>query len=1031
MNDRPPTRSLPELCLAHPAATLSIIAAITVAGAFALTRVPVSLMPDIVYPMIRVQITAGQTPPEVLVNTVTRVLEQDLSQVEGLEQMESTTEQGRVQITLSMELGRDIDAALRDAAAWVDRSKGKLPAGLDPPIIFKFDPQNLPVVEFALSSATVDPITLRDFAENNLSYRFIGTAGVSTIRVAGGKQRELQVRVNPEQLRGHGLVFEDLAQVLRADNVQQPSGRIDAAGKELFGQVLSLFHNAREIADLRVATPNGDPVRLREVADVIDTHAEQRLIVVVNGQESVKLSVFKTPEANSVAVARGVRERLLEVQNAGGIPKGVSAVVINDESIYITQSIDNARHALLLADARVAFVVLLFLSNWRFMLVSMAVLPVAMLATAALMSLSRMSLNLMSIGGLIVGVGLLVDYGIILLENIARHWTTTKDVQEAVAAASREVTAPLVASLGVLIATVAPFLLVGGLAALFFHEFILAIIFATLAGLLVALAVIPPLHSLVQGAGEGEHAEEGRIMRGFTMLYRRLLEFAIRRRHWVLAAALSVFAAAVSLVGQLGYIFLPEIDNGQVTVTSEGEPGMLLKDFGAAVQQVASLALDQDEVALVDSTIGGRIGQTIQVTPASGEMMVQLVPKSARPASVQDWIASFAAKVRSLDLPGVTVRARKARMRAIRTFTGSAATQDFDVVVIVEGQNAQTLAEIGEKVSNRLRIIPNLEDLNTTLVVNQPMVNFAVDRQRAAVYGVSPATVSDTILAAVNGAVPSRLLDNGLYYDIRLQLPREDVHDRLLGLAQLPAARLKNGDTLLVGQVAGVQFVKGPLSIDKVNQSAVNMVTASVRGRTLGEAAADVRSAFQAFSLPPGYNISYGGRMAALRSSGGGLVWVGALVLFLVFVVLVVQYESLRTPLVIMCVLPFGLVGSAAALWWFQTPLSATAIIGLVLLVGIAGNNAVVLVAFAEQLRGEGHSLREAALLASTLRFRPKLMTASVAMAAMIPIAMGTQEGGEILQPLAVVVLGGMPASLLGTLLVLPVLYVTTWRQAD
>jgi multidrug efflux pump subunit AcrB len=1016
-------RSLPELCLDHPIGTLALLVAVAVAGIVSFVQLPIALMPDIVYPMVRVQVTAAQTPPEVLVNTVTRVLEQELAQVEGLEQIESTTEQGRVQITLSMAQGRDMDAALRDAAAWVDRARATLPSDIEPPVIFKFDPQNLPVVEFVLSSDTVDSMALRQLAETDLAYRFVGTAGVATVRVAGGRQREIQVHVDPAKLRSHGLTFEELAAALRANNVQGSPGRIDAAGKELFGEVRSLFGSAREIADLQVAAPNGDLIRVRDIAEVADRYAEQRLIVSVNGVEGIKLSVFKAPQANSVETAAGVRARLDELRREGVIPAEVSMAVTADESVYITQSIENARHAMYLAVALVALVVLLFLGDWRYTIVSMLVVPAAVLTALLVMRSLGLTLNLMSIGGLIVGVGLLVDYGIVLLENITRHWDTTRDVRKAVKAASREVTSPLVAAFGVLVAAVAPFLFVGGFAMLFFEEFILTIVFAAVAGLVIAFAMIPPMFPMLQRSGQ-RHAAEGRLMHVLTRGYGHTLSGAIRYRHWVVAGAFLSLVVAAMTVTRLGYIFLPEIDNGQVTITVQGEPGMLLEEFGGRARQIAALAAEDPTVVLVDAAIGGRIGQTIQVTPATSEMLVQLTPKNARDGSVQDWIGGFADRVAGLETPGVRARVSKARIRAIRTFAGAAATQNFDVVVGVQGQEAAVLAELGEQVRQRLSGVAGLTDLETSLVLDQPVVSFSIDRARTASFGVTPAQISQALTTAVNGDVPSRLLDQGLYYDIRLAVAPMAVHQRLMGLADLPVARLPNGSPLLFGQVAETHLVTGPLAIDRMNRTAVNSVTATVRGRTLGEAAGDVRSALADLWLPSGYHLTYGGRMAALSGGSTGLGWAAAIGVLLIVVVLAIQYEAMLTPALIVGVLPLSIVGAVASLYITETPLSATAFIGVILLIGIAANNAIVLVAFIEQLRRAGHSVVEAVRLGALLRLRPKLMTACVAMAALLPLASGRQEGGEILQPLAIVVLGGMPVALVATLLVLPALYV-------
>lgn len=1015
-------RSLPQLCLERPIGTLAVMVALLVAGGIALMRLPVSLMPEIVYPLVRVQVSAGQTPPEVLAQTVTRTLEQQLSQAEAIETIESTTRQGLVQITLSFDQKRNVDDALRDVSTQVDRVKARLPADIDSPVIFKFDPQNLPVVEFSLSADQVDPVALRQFADNDLSYRFIGIPGVAVVRVAGGQPREIQVRVDPARLRSHGLVLGDVANALRDANIQAATGRIDAAGQEFSGQVMALLGNAREIGDIRLAGPSRDAVRLRDVAEVVDTHREQRLIVNINGKESIKLSVFKSPQANSVEVSQAVRRRLDELRKQRVIPEGVAVAVTSDESVYINQSIQNARHALLLAMSLVALVVLLFLRDWRFAVIALSVLPVALLATALMMKALGLSLNLMSIGGLILGVGLLVDYGIVLLENITRHTSTGKSIREAVAEAAQEVTRALTASLAALIAAVLPFLFLGGLALLFFKEFIVVIVFATVGGLLSAMALIPALYPLIVRSS-GHEVAQGTVYNSVLKYYERALDSCLRHGRWVVAVAVSLFLIAMFAMGQLGYLFLPEIDDGKVSISLQAEPGTPLAEFGGQVQRIEEMALAQAEVELVDVSTGGRIGQTIQETPAEADIQVQLVPKADRDMRVQQWIAAFDKKVKALALPGFKVRVKKARIRAIRTFKGQAATGDFDVVVNIQGQDTAVLAELADKVREQLRSVAGLTDLTSTLITNQPLVNITVNRERAGVFGISPHSITQAAQTAINGIIPTRLLDGGFYYDIRLMNDRRAVHGRLRDLPTLPLRRLENGDFLLLGQVADIQIRKGPLAIDRANQATVNMVNGSVRGRTLGEVAPDVRQSLAALELPPGYTLSYGGRMATLNEGGGGLLWVGGLALFLILIVLAVQYESLINPLIVVGVLPLGLTGASAALWLTQTPISATVFIGLILMMGIAANNAIVLVAYVEQLREQGHSLSEAVRLGAATRLRPKLMTATAAIAGMVPLATGGQEGGEILQPLAITVIGGMAASLLATLLVLPAAY--------
>jgi len=1017
--------------LERPIGLLAMVAALALAGAFAFLRLPVNLMPDIVYPMVRVQVTAGQIPPEVLLQTVTRVLEQELSRVEGIELIESTTEQGQVRITLSLEASRDVDVALRDTASLVDRAKSKLPAGVDPPLVWKIDPQNLPVIEFTLSSRTLDPVELRQFAEADLAYRFTDVPGVATVRAAGGRVREIQVRIDPAKLRGHGLTLTDISAALKSANVQGPAGRIDAAGRELTGQVLSLFADARDIANLRIALPDGDRVRLRDVATVLDTHREQRLIVRVNGEESVKLSVFKSPQANSTEAAAALRARLEQLQREGVIPADVNVAITADESIHIRNSIASAQHTFLLAMALVALVVLLFLHEWKFALISLSALPVGLCVTVLLMRNCGLSLNLMSIGGLILGVTVMVDYGIVLLENMTRHWAAGADLKAAVRLASREVSGALVASFFALLAAVTPFLFLGGTTLLFFREFILTIIFATLAGLLASFTVIPALWPGVSRLVSHEQIQERRFIRLLTRGYQGSLDACFRQANWLFAATALGVGLAIWALPRLGYLFLPTMDDGRVSITVQAEPGTLLDELREQVNQIEAMALAQKDVEMVDVSAGGRIRQAVYETPAYAELLVQLVPKAHRDMSVNEWISGFDQQVKALDLVGAKVRVKKARIRAIRTFKGQSTSGDFDVVVNIQGQDANTLGKLGDKVREQLRSINGLADVTSTLIMSQPLVNFTIDRERAAAYGLAPSAVADTILTAIDGEIASRLLDRGYAYDIRVLNDRETLHGHLLDLPTLPLRRLHNGDMLLLGQVADVRLAKGPLAIDRVNQTTVNRVNGTVRGRTLGEVGADVRAAMRKLGLPKGYTLSYGGRMATLGEGGGGLGWMALLALGLIVVVLAVQYESLATPLLIVAVLPLGVIGAAAALWLTHTPLSATAFIGLILLVGIAANNAIVLIAYVEQLRGQGIPLAEAIRQGASARLRPKLMTAFVAMAGLAPLARGAQAGGEILEPLAIAVIGGMPVSLLATLLVLPTAYWLVHRRRD
>lgn len=1012
---------LAHLALRRPIGVLAVLVALLLSGALAYRQLPVNLMPDITYPMIRVQVRYGQVPPELLVQQVTWILEQELAQTEGVELVESTTEQGQVRVTLSFGAGTNLDAALRDASAWLDRAKARLPHDIDPPVIFKFDPSNLPVVEFTVSAPEGgDLVALRRFTELGLANRLLGVPGVTAIRTAGGREREIRVEVDPDRMAAHRVGTKDIADALAAWNVTSAAGRVDSAGREQAALTVSALGGVAAIGEVPISSADDrGQVRVRDVARVVDMHREQRIFVRVNGRDAVKLSVFKQPQANSVAVAAALRARLAALQRDGFIPPTFDVEVTADESVYIRQAIASARNALILAVALVAAVVLIFLRSLQLAVIVCAVIPVALAATALAMRALGLSLNLMSIGGLILGVGLLVDYGVVFLEAATRHAELGAERREAIARAAAEVTAPLIASTTTHVAGVVPFLAIGGLALLFFKELIITVTVATVAGLLAALAVVPALYPLL--GTRRSRSEAAQPAGPLSRWFRALLERVIKRPRVVMLGAVAATAVAIGLLAVRGYTFLPELDDGRITIQVQAEAGTLLADVDAAVGRLEESIRQEHDVALVDATVGGRIGQTIQETPAEAELLLQLVPRDERDRSVQAVIDALSKRLKAVAGPGVRVKVKKARIRAIRTFAGQAGTGDWDVAVRIEGPEIGKLSELAGQARARLSSIQGLSDLDSSLVLKNPELRFDIDGERARVRNIDAEQTATAVATAISGTVPTRLHEGGYFFDVRVWLERHRVHD-LTALPALPLVR-HGDDVVRLGEVAALREATGPLQIDRVGQQNVNVVTANVRGRALSDVAREARSRMAALALPPGYSVSYGGRME-FASSGTGLGALGLLALFFILVVLAVQYESLRAPLLVVAVIPCGLVGVVPTLYAAGLPLSSTVLVGLLLLAGIAVNNSVVLVDVAEQRRRSGAPPREAILDAALLRLRPIAMTALAAIFGMLPLAIGSEAGGEMLQPLAVTVMGGLVAATAGSLLVLPAAYV-------
>lgn len=1007
--------------LVRPVGALALVAAVLVASGFAFRELPISLVPDISYPMLRVQVEYGQVPPELLVQQVTRPLEAELAQTEGVELIESTTTQGLVQVTLSFQAAIDLDDALRDASGWIERAKSQLPADAPPPTVFKFDPSNLPVLEFTLGApAGHDVVALRRFAEFELAPRLLGVPGVAAVRTAGGLQREVQVRLHADRLAAYGITTEEVTRAVAAWNVQEATGRVDVGGRELQTQTVAAFASAASIAMVPLQVDGRPPIiRIGDVSNVIDTHREQRMMVRVNGRDAVKLSVFKQPQTNTIAVVDGLRARFAELRRDGFVSGGLDIEITADESIYIRQAIASARNALLLAVALVIAVVAVFLRSVRLTLIVFIVVPVALAATLLVMSVLGLSINLMSMGGLIVGVGLLVDFAIVLLEAATRHVEEGAGPYQAMGRAIEEVSAPLVASAGTNVAAIIPFLALGGVALLFFEEFIVTVTVAPVAGLLAAFAIVPALYPIL-AAGRLRNTSGGRaVLSG--QVFRSIVARAARHRLAVIAGATALSILAGALLVTRGYVFLPELDDGRIDVLIESEPGTPLADLEVVARRIEGEIRKRADVVLVDATVGGSIGRTITETPREAELLVQLVPRQERDAGVRQVIDALGDDLDPVAGPGVRVRVRKTRIRAIRTFAGAAQSGDWDVAVRLEGPDVGVLAQLANQASERLNDIAGLRDLDSTVVLNTPGLGFELDVEQARQFGVTPQQAALAVSTAIGGAVPSRLVDQGLLHDVRVLLSRSDVHD-LTAIPAIPVAR-RGGSLVHLGQIGQLRESIGPAQVDRIQQQNVNVLTANVRGLALSDVSRAVRSTMSALPLPPGYSVSYGGRME-FGGSDTSLWTIGVLALFLVLVVLAVQYESVANPLLVVAVVPFALVGVLPALYAADLPLSSTALVGLVLLAGIAVNNSVVLVDFAEQQRRLGVPCLDAVIEAAAVRLRPICMTALAGVAGMIPLARGTEPGAEMLQPLAVVVMGGLVAATVGSLLVLPAAYV-------
>ncbi len=1024
------TGGLATWSIRHPVGVTMIALAVMVLGVFAFARLAIDLHPHLIYPEIRVRIVNPGVPAKVMEDQFTRQLEEQLAITEDAISVQSRTSEGATSVDLSFEYGKDIDIALRDASTRLDRAKRFLPDTPDPPIIYKRDPSQIPVLEFVVSSPLRDPVELRSWVDDVFGKWFLTLPGVAAAEVGGGLIREIQVLPDQQRLAGVGLDMQDLIDALQRGNREDPAGRLRMAQQEFSGRISGRFTRVEQIAELPLRQADGGVIHLQEVAEVIDTHEDERLLVRLNGVPGIKLSIQKQPAANTVAVVDVVQQQLDWLQEQGLVPADIQVRSVADQSVYIRQALTNSGLAAVSGAVLAMLVVFVFLGNLRRTLIIGSAIPIAIMVTFIIMGMGGLTLNIMTLGGLALGVGLIVDNTIVMLENIYRHQCQGEADLEAGAHAAAEVNSAIVASTSTNLAAVLPFLFIGGLTGLLFRELIYTISAAILSSLVIALTLVPALAAKVHSTQSGRLRR--RVDAGMQWLQRRYASLTARLLglpYLVVPAFILMLVMAVQTFDGEEEIFLPDMDDGRVSASISTDPGITLAEMDATVQQIERLFEQQPEVEHVFSLVGGFIfGRTQREAPSHSTLNVQLVPLAQRDSSSEEWIARMNKAIIGLQLAGVQVRMRTQGIRGIRTNRG-----DDDVSLRIQGPDMEQLERLAEEVLLLLKQVPGLRNLKHSAEGVHHELSIDIDRERASLLGLDIEDVSDAMRIALEGRVVTDFIDSDRSYDVRLRLPPLEAASPqdLESLLLFPAATGRKA--IYLGDVAQVNLIESASEILRDNQQRIIEVTATVGSdTTLGASLDAIDTELASLKLPPGYTLYDGGARKTLQEGRAMTTTLLLLALFMVFVVMAIQYESLRNPFIILLSVPFSVVGVALGIELSGLPVSMPVWLGMIMLAGIVVNNAIVLVEYIEIMREQGAAIREAILQAARLRLRPILMTTLTTVVGMLPLAIGFGEGAEMLRPLAVTIVAGLSFSMLVSLLLVPVLYELThlrqWR---
>ena len=1042
--------SISGIAIRRHIGTLMLTLAVIVIGVFFIFNLQVDLLPSITYPRIGVRVNAPGISPEVAVNEVTKPLEEALSATEGVVQVYSQTREGRVSVDLYFQPGGNIDRALNDATAAFNRGRGNLPDTIEQPRIFKFDPSQLPVYELALASSSLESRDLRVFADEELARELGVIEGVASVDVAGGLTEEVRILLDLKRLQALGISVNDVLNKLENSNRDISGGRIFGELSEPLTRAVGRFKNAEEIKNLSFLVGNGDDagstrrVYLRNFAKVIDGTEEQRIYVSLNQKPAVKVSIQKQPDANTIKVVEGVKQRLEELRQAGVIPEDMKLIATGDESVFINNSISNVTTAGLMGTGLAAIAVLLFLGSLRQTLIIVIAIPLATLSAIILMKLFGLSINVFSLGGLALGVGIVVDNSIVMLEAIAEDagMTPCQDnhtrlsrgqlLKQAIIS-SQSVESALLASTITNLVAVVPFLLIGGFIALLFNELILTISFAVAASILVAVTVVPMLASRLLAirytSGIGRLWFLKSFNSGFVAATRRYSQILDRCLRHSLLVVVIIFlllgGSSLIVVDRIPQEILPRINTGQARLFARFPPGTPLTTNQKVMQAADDILLAQPETKYVFTTAGGFIfGTSTSENPLRGTSIITL--KSG--TDVEAYVERVNREFKKLNLVDIRLRISPGQVRGL-ILSNSPVRSDIDV--ILQGENIQILEETGERVLQALEQQATLSKFRSNADSRQPELQINLDRERAADLDLNIQDIGNVLRTSIEGSVPTQLQRGNRLVDIRVQFDRNSIQRP----SQLETLPLFTNDKQLIrlGDVASIQQGKAPGEIQRINQRQVFIIAGNLNeDASLGEALEEVDRILQDVNLPQGISRLPSAAAQSNQAIQSTLPVLGGLAAFLVFVVMAVQYNSLIDPLVIMFTLPLALAGAIWGLFLTQTAIGATAIVGAVLLVGIVVNNAIIMVELANQiLLREGINRRSAILKAAPQRLRPILMTTITTVVGMFPLALGLGQGGEFLQPLGIVVFSGLALATLLTLFIIPCLYLLLHNLSD
>ena len=1016
---------LPEFSVHRSVTVLMLTGIIVVLGTISLSRLPIEVMPDLSYPTASVITTYEGAASEDIETLVTKPIEAAVSKVKNVKTVDSISQEEISIIMVEFEWGTNINFAAQDMRDAIGMIEEFLPEEVDNPIVIKFDPSLIPVIAFGITGER-NLRGLRTLVKDQIKDRLEMVDGVANCMIMGGREREIQVKIDRAKLEALNIPIQQVTSTLRYENLNLSGGHITRGYTEYLLRTLGEFENLDQIKNTVITVRDQKPVYLKDFTEVYDTHTEVRNYSRTNKKNGLVLAVIKESGANDLAVVNGLKKKLKEIKK--DLPPDIKMYILLDQG-RITQLMISTTATDAIWGGLLAIVILfLVLHNWRPTLAIALSIPLSILATFVGVYFAGFSLNIMTMSGLALGVGMLVSNAIIVIENIFRHLEEGKNRNQAAIIGTSEVGGAITASTLTTIAVFLPLIYATGIAGKLSQGLALTVTFALIGSLFTALTLIPMMASKMFVKRKSRKDYELHFgERGFNFLkdwYKRTLVIALRHRIKVCIVSTGIFALSMCLLLFVGKEFMPAIDPGLVIVKVKMPVGTNLEETDRVVRRIEDIMMRQKEADVLGTFTGLMEGTKLDVAfSGSGigntgvnEAMIfsHLVDKSKRKRSslqIQDSIRR--------QLP--QIEGAKIEFIDLARFITSGGTGQIPIEIKIFGKDLKTLESLSDEIMARIEPIQGLYDIDTTLRHGKPELQFVIDRDRASQLGLNVGQIASVMRTNFEGQVATRYRSAGDEFDLRVQYRDEDA--QTFDDIKQAVIFSPSGSHHHLEDVAEVIEGKGPVKLYRENQARKAAVTANFSGRDLGSILADIKAKIDKINLPSGYFVEYGGEAKRMHETFVALGTVFILAILLIYMIMAAQFESLVHPFTVMFTVPFGLIGVVLILLLTGNSLSMVSLLGVIILAGVVVNNGIVLVDYVNQLRAKGMTKDEALIQGGVTKLRAVLLTAATAIFGMLPMAISRSEGSELRSPMALAVIGGLVVSTFLTLIIIPTVY--------